>query len=93
MGASLCGGGQDAGILGASDVLNNAFLGNSKPRPPPREPTSEEEGAAAVASAEALTTPAVVLSVAPVDPDEIVTDPVVTGTGSEEIWRQRRQKK
>lgn len=93
VGSSLCGGGQDAGILGASDVLNNAFLGNSKPRPPSREPTSEEEGAAAVASAEALTTPAVVLSVAPVDPDEIVTDPVVTGTGSEEIWRQRRQKK
>jgi hypothetical protein len=98
VGASLCGGisgdsSQGGGVLSASDVLNNAFLGNSRSRPPAREQTSEEEGAASVASAEDLITPAVVLSVAPVDPDEIVTDPVVTGTGSEEIWRQRRQKK
>lgn len=95
VGTALCpgfGGGQ-GGVLGAPDVLNNAFLGGGKPRPPPRDSTSEEEGTAAIASAEALTTPAVVLSVAPVDPDEIVADPVVTGTGSEEIWRQRRQKK
>lgn len=54
--------------------------------------TSEEDALAAISS-ESLTSPPVLLSVAPVPTDEIVTDPVVTGTGSEEIWRKRRQKK
>jgi len=44
-------------------------------------------------SSEALTSPPVLLSVSEVPTDEIVTDPVVTGTGSEEIWRKRRQTK
>lgn len=44
-------------------------------------------------SSESLTNPPVLLGVAPPAADEIVTDPVVTGTGSEEIWRKRRQKK
>jgi len=43
--------------------------------------------------AEALTSPPVLLSIAEPPTDEIVTDPVVTGTGSEEIWRKRRQTK
>jgi hypothetical protein len=51
-----------------------------------------DEAIAAAVSSEAVTSPPVVLAVAPPDPDEIVTDPVVTGAGSEEIWRQRRQK-
>ncbi|MBU1376044.1 MAG: filamentous hemagglutinin N-terminal domain-containing protein [Alphaproteobacteria bacterium] len=42
---------------------------------------------------ESLTSPPVLLGVAEVPTDEIVTDPVVTGTGSEEIWRKRRQTK
>jgi filamentous hemagglutinin family protein len=44
-------------------------------------------------SSEALTSPPVLLSISEVPTDEIVTDPVVTGTGSEEIWRKRRQTK
>jgi len=44
-------------------------------------------------SSETLTSPPVLLSVSEVPTDEIVTDPVVTGTGSEEIWRKRRQTK
>lgn len=51
-----------------------------------------DEAIAAAVSSEAVTSPPVVLAVAAPDPDEIVTDPVVTGAGSEEIWRQRRQK-
>lgn len=31
------------------------------------------------------------LGVAPVEGDELLTDPVVTGAGSEEIWRQRQR--
>ncbi|PZQ57954.1 MAG: hypothetical protein DI570_18960 [Phenylobacterium zucineum] len=51
-----------------------------------------DEAIAAAVSSDAVTTPPVLLAVAAPDPDEIVTDPVVTGAGSEEIWRQRRQK-
>jgi len=52
-----------------------------------------EEGLADAISSESLTSPPVLLGVAPPDSDEIVTDPVAAGTGSEEIWRKRRQKK
>jgi hypothetical protein len=53
-----------------------------------------DSGAASDAkvSATRLTNPPVLLSVAPAAAEEIVTDPVVTGAGSEEIWRERRQK-
>jgi hypothetical protein len=44
-------------------------------------------------SSESLTSPPVLLGLAEPPTDEIVTDPVVTGTGSEEIWRKRRQTK
>jgi len=44
-------------------------------------------------SSEALTSPPVLLTLSEPGADEIVTDPVVTGTGSEEIWRKRRQTK
>jgi len=43
--------------------------------------------------AEALTSPPVLLTLSEPPSDDIVTDPVVTGTGSEEIWRKRRQSK
>jgi hypothetical protein len=33
--------------------------------------------------------PPSLLSVAPVEPDVLLTEPVVTGAGSEEIWRKR----
>jgi len=52
-----------------------------------------DEGLADALSSESLISPPVLLGVAPPDSDEIVTDPVVAGTGSEEIWRKRRQKK
>jgi filamentous hemagglutinin family protein len=68
---------QSSGLLTTRDTLNN--LGDA------------ESGAAKVAATR-LTSPPVLLSVAPVAADEIVADPVVTGAGSEEIWRQRRQK-
>ncbi len=82
---------QNAGLLAARDTLSSAVLGGSS-TPSSDSQTSEEAGADAVSS-ETLTSPPVLLSVAPQNSDEIVTDPVVTGTGSEEIWRQRRQKK
>ncbi|WP_296599944.1 filamentous hemagglutinin N-terminal domain-containing protein [Phenylobacterium sp.] len=43
--------------------------------------------------AETLTSPPVLLTLSEPPTDEIVTDPVVTGAGSEEIWRKRRQSK
>jgi len=84
----------NAGVLTARDGLGGGPGGpGGDPHGASQDSqTSAEEGAAQVESAAALTTPPVVLSVAPVDPDQIVVDPVVTGTGSEEIWRQRRQK-
>ena len=51
-----------------------------------------DEGLVDAISSESLTSPPVLLGVAAPDSDEIVTDPVVAGTGSEEIWRKRRQK-
>lgn len=82
---------QNAGLLAARDTLSNSVLGGNA-TPSSDTQTSEEAGADAVSS-ETLTSPPVLLSVAPQNSDDIVTDPVVTGTGSEEIWRQRRQKK
>jgi filamentous hemagglutinin family protein len=52
-----------------------------------------EEALIDALSSESLTNPPVLLSVAPPSADEIVTDPVTAGAGSEEIWRKRRQKK
>lgn len=51
-----------------------------------------EEGLTDAVSSDSLTRPPVLLGVAPPSPDEVVTDPVTAGTGSEEIWRKRRQK-
>ena len=81
-----------AGVLAARDQLGDAgaIFGNDSSNSNDSE-SSEEAGEAQVSS-ESLTAPPVVLGVAPPATDEIVTDPVTTGTGSEEIWRQRRQK-
>ena len=84
----------NAGILASRDSLPGSGGGRSGGGgPAPGSQTSEEAGAAAIATAAALTSPPVLLNVAPVDADEIVVDPVVAGTGSEEIWRRHRQKK
>ena len=89
----------NAGVLGARDRLpgsgggTGGGGGGGGGGSSTDSQTSEEAGAAEVAGAEALANPPVLLSVAPVSTDETVVDPVVTGTGSEEIWRQRRQKK
>lgn len=82
-----------AGTLAARDQLGStgAILGNDSSNS--NESQSSEEAGEAQVSSENLTTPVVVLGVAPPQTDEIVTDPVTTGTGSEEIWRQRRQQK
>ncbi|WP_293346155.1 filamentous hemagglutinin N-terminal domain-containing protein [Phenylobacterium sp.] len=53
----------------------------------------DDPGAIDTLGSESLARPPVLLSVAEPPVDEIVTDPVVTGTGSEEIWRKRRQTK
>jgi len=52
-----------------------------------------EEALVAALSSESLTDPPVLLGVAPPSTDDVATDPVTAGTGSEEIWRKRRQKK
>lgn len=70
----------NAGLLTTRDQLGDPFG------------DSDAAGQAAVSS-EALTSPPALLAVGPADPDAIVVDPVVTGAGSEEIWRQRRQKR
>lgn len=74
---------QSQGILTVRDQLGS---GDSSQ-------TSRESGEAQVAAATALTSPPVLLSIAPVAAEEIVIDPVVTGAGSEELWRERRQQK
>lgn len=52
-----------------------------------------EDALIAALSSDSLTDPPVLLGVAPPDDEDVVTDPVTAGTGSEEIWRKRRQKK
>lgn len=84
----------NAGVLGARDRLPGSGGGGpGGGGSSPESRTSQEAGAAEVAGAGTLSNPPVLLSAAPVEPDEFVVDPVVTGTGSEEIWRQRRQQK
>ena len=83
----------NVGVLAARDALPGSGGGRGGGGSATESQTSEEAGAAAVATATALTSPPVLLNVAPVDADEIVVDPVVAGTGSEEIWRRHRQKK
>lgn len=73
---------QNASLLTIRDQLSDATMDGSQ--------TSEEAGEAAVSS-ESLTKPPNLLGIAPADSDEIVVDPVITGAGSEEIWRKRRQ--
>jgi filamentous hemagglutinin family protein len=82
----------NAGILAARDGLSPAaVLGSSSVSSSTSE--TSQEAAAAQLSSSTLTSPPALLAVAPVSTDEIVLDPVVTGTGSEEIWRKRRQQK
>jgi len=71
-------GDMNAGVLTARDLLG--------------DPDATDASIDALSS-ESLTSPPVLLGVAEPPTDEIITDPVVTGTGSEEIWRKRRQTK
>jgi hypothetical protein len=86
-----------SGVLTARDGLGpNGTPGGGPTSGPPNSAegdgrSSEEQALAQLGSD--LANPPVLLGVAPVDSDEIVTDPVTTGAGSEEIWRQNRQKK
>lgn len=70
-------GDMNSGLLTARDLLAD---------------NPEDAGVAALSS-ESLSSPPVLLGLAEPPSDEIITDPVVTGTGSEEIWRKRRQTK
>ncbi|WP_293898516.1 filamentous hemagglutinin N-terminal domain-containing protein [Phenylobacterium sp.] len=82
----------NAGILAARDALGPSPPGARGSQSSSASESSAEAGQAQV-SPDIVTSPPVLLAVAAADPEEIVLDPVVTGTGSEEIWRKRRQDK
>lgn len=71
-------GDMNSGVLTARDLLD--------------DDTDTQAGVDALSS-ESLASPPVLLGVAEPPTDDIITDPVVTGTGSQEIWRKRRQTK
>lgn len=70
----------NAGLLTSRDLLDSDSASGE-----------DGDGGLAAVSSEDLANPPVILSVAPAPTDEIVTDPVTAGAGSEEIWRKRRQ--
>lgn len=79
--APAAGGGSVSGDMNSGVLTARDLLGDNA-----------EAGIEALSS-ESLASPPVLLGVAEPPTDEIITDPVVTGTGSEEIWRKRRQTK
>ena len=81
-----------AGVLAARDALSGSALGGGSSNSNDSE-SSEEAGAGEVSGDKVQTAPPVLAVTPPVNPDDIVTDPVTTGAGSEEIWRKRRQQK
>jgi len=83
--AAITGGGGDIIATGAND-------GALRIRDALSDPGLSEGGLIDAISSESLVNPPVILGVSPPGADEIVIDPVVAGTGSEEIWRKRRQK-
>lgn len=83
---------QGAGALTVRDALSgNDRLGGSSSTASATGDDAEAQQEAEVSN-ESIARPPVLLGVAPADNNEIVTDPVTTGTGSEEIWRERRRK-
>jgi hypothetical protein len=93
--AQALGGGSSGEMMGQ---VNSGVLSSRDALPPPQRSGpggdgSPEEVASAVSAADAITAPPVILGVTPPTPEEIVTDAVTTGTGSEEIWRKRRQRR
>lgn len=79
--APAAGGGSVSGDMNSGVLTARDLLGDDA-----------EVGIEALSS-ESLASPPVLLGIAEPPTDEIITDPVVTGTGSEEIWRKRRQTK
>jgi len=79
---------------GGGDIGTSANDGALRVRDALADPEGElsEHGLIEAISSESLVNPPVILGVSPPGADEIVIDPVVAGTGSEEIWRKRRQK-
>lgn len=93
VGTSSCSGASPlAASAGANSGAQNFQQANPLLRPPPRERDDDGgDGAAGVASA--IANPPILLSVAAPEADAIILDPVVTGSGNEEIWRKRRAQK
>jgi hypothetical protein len=81
-----------SGVLAARDALSSSALGSGSSNSNDSE-SSEETGQGEVSSDKVQAPPPLLAVTPPVNADEIVTDPVTTGTGSEEIWRKRRQQK
>ena len=81
-----------AGVLAARDALSGSALGSGSSNSNDSE-SSEETGENEVSSDDVTSVPTLLAVTPPVSADDIVTDPVTTGAGSEEIWRKRRQLK
>jgi hypothetical protein len=82
----------NAGALAARDALpGSGGLGDSSNSNDSE--SSDEAGESEVSADKAAGAPTLLSVTPPVNADEIVTDPVPAGTGSEEIWRKRRQQK
>ena len=81
-----------AGILAARDALSSSALGSGSSNSNDSE-FSDETGQNEVSPDNVTSVPTLLAGSTPVSADDIVTDPVTTGTGSEEIWRKRRQQK
>ncbi|WP_293677138.1 filamentous hemagglutinin N-terminal domain-containing protein [uncultured Phenylobacterium sp.] len=82
----------NAGVLAARDALPGPG-GLSDSSNSNDSESSEEAGESEVDSDNVTSGPTLLNVTPPVNADEFVTDPVAAGTGSEEIWRKRRQQK
>lgn len=82
-----------AGVLTARDGLPGGTGGGGGSGGSSNSNTSEssqEQGENEVSGGNVQPPPPLLAVTPPVNADEIVTDPVTTGAGSEEIWRKRR---
>jgi filamentous hemagglutinin family protein len=86
---SCSGAGQAATSIGAMQQ-SDPILGGGD-RLGGTDSASPDAGGSAVSN-ESLTAPPVLLGAPPPSADETLLDPVVTGAGSEEIWRERTRK-
>ena len=77
-------------ITAAGEALGSGLGGEPASESAGPSSTSSGSGSKSTARNDRNAPPGL-LGVAPVEGDELLTDPVVTGAGSEEIWRQRQR--